>query len=728
MHAQLRTATRRAHHWKWPSACAAALALVCLAPGRARAADDAPVVMPHDSTKYQILVSATRRPTDPLNVPNAASVISGRDLRRRGAATLADAIQDVVGLDTGDGSDNGMRLPNIGMWGLKEFDALLVTVDGIPIGGPFNPSLSQIPIDDVERIEVVKGPQGTMYGVSAFAGMVQVFTNSSEDGRGHVMLGGGSFSNVHGNGGVGRTFANGLSARVNASALHSDGWQDRTGSELERGSVQLARDFGKSNHSLSLIGFNDDQKWGTALPYDPQAGTIEPGFRVDENYAVRGAHLQHRVLGAALHSSFPIESRHRVENTLSFTHDEQASLRSFPGEVSGDTVASEGVKLDPTESSFFDDLRLLSRFKAGGDHSLVVGTALTYGRTTASGIGFDFDQLLSDRSSIPNLSTIPVGDHRSFEDRRTFFGAYAHDEWTPVARFTLSGGGRVDNTSEKLHAVGQEVGDPNAAISDDSKSTGAWSGDVATMFRLAPEGASALEAFNVYVNYKSSFKPAAPNLTEAEDARILEPERTHSLEGGFKMRAFDRQLGLDFSWFQMDFENLVVGNLDTLGQPQLLNAGRERFKGQEISVTLEPVVLPGFSVSAGYAHHDARFVQFTFVDPDGIFLDVSGNRLELTPQDLFNVRASYHAPAGIGGWVASRTQGKRALDRDNVAFIDSFSEVDAGVEYEMGRATLTVVGRNLGDHREIVGESEIGDAQFYIAAPRRVNAELTIRL
>jgi outer membrane receptor protein involved in Fe transport len=158
----------------------------------------------------------------------------------------------------------------------------------------------------------------------------------------------------------------------------------------------------------------------------------------------------------------------------------------------------------------------------------------------------------------------------------------------------------------------------------------------------------------------------------------------------------------------------------------LLNAGRERFKGQEVSLTLVPVVLRGFSVSAGYAHHDARFVQFTFVDPDGNFLDVSGNRLELAPQDLFNVRASYRSPVGVGGWVASRTQGKRPVDRDNVASFDSFSEVDAGLEYEMGRAMLTVVGRNLGDKRAVIGESDIGDAQFYVAAPRRLNAELTV--
>src|SRR5262249_23483029 len=160
---------------------------------------------------------------------NATAVVTGAELRRRATLTFGDAIQDLVGVDTGDGSDNGLRLPNIGMWGLKEFDALLITLDGVPVGGPFNPSLTQIPVEDLDRIEVVKGPQGTLYGVSAFAGMIQAFTRDSEVGQGHLTLGGGSFSNFHGNGGYVRDFVESTTARISASGLHSDGWQDRTG-------------------------------------------------------------------------------------------------------------------------------------------------------------------------------------------------------------------------------------------------------------------------------------------------------------------------------------------------------------------------------------------------------------------------------------------------------------------------------------------------------------------
>ena len=691
----------------------------------AAADEEAPKTMKHDPAKYEIVVSATKTKQDVINVPNAASVVSGAELRRRGTRTLADALQDIVGLDTADGSDNGSLLPNIGMWGLKEFDALLVMVDGVPIGGPFNPSLSQIAIDDVDRIELVKGPQGTLYGVSAFAGMIQIFTRGSESGRGHLSVGGGSFSNMNAGGGIARTLPHGVTARLTGSVRRSDGWQDRTGNQLGRGGLSLGKQVGKTDLSLQLFGYRDNQKWGTPQPWD--AGEPIPGFERDRNYAVSGARIEHRVFSAVSHVASALTERHRIENTLSYTRDNQTSLRSFPGalEPDNDTFASAGVLLRPHETTVFDDLRLVSGFDLAGSHQLVTGAAVTWGRTVADGIGFDFDQMLSTYPPIEGLGTIPVGDNRNFEDRRTFFGVYAHDAWTPVERLTLAGGGRYDNTSEKLHAFGQEVGGP-AETADDSRSDGAWSGDISALVRLAPANHPQIEALNAYVNWKSSFKPAAPNLTEAEGAEILRPEHTHSVEGGIKSRFWARQLEINLTAFDLKFENLVVSNLGPGGGPELMNAGKERFKGEEAEVVLAPNAIRGLSLALGYAHHDARFVEFTFVTPDSQLRDVSGKKLELVPRDLFNARVSWQSRFGLGLFGAARYQGERPLNRRNKWFDDPYTEWDAGASYKFPRGTVSVTGRNLGDDRHLVSESDIGDSQFYPAAPRRVSAELTI--
>src|SRR5262245_11776221 len=314
-------------------------ALMFLAAAATAAAPGDTLVVPFPET----VVSATRAPQQSINVPGSTAIVTGDELRRRGTRTLAEALQDVVGLDTGEGSDNGARLPNIGLWGLKEFDALLVTLDGVPVGGPFNPSLSMIPIEQIDRIEIVKGPQGSLYGVSAFAGMVQVFSHQGA-GSNHVTAGAGSFDQGSGSFGWGQTLESGLDLRLNGALSRSDGWQDRTTGKVGRGTVDIGKTIGKGRMSLDLNLYQDQQDWGTPLPYE--SGEVVPGFIRDRNYAVGGALEKHEVAGLTAGYSYPLSETHRLENTLGLTYDDHTSIRSFPGEVTGDVLASEGVSIE----------------------------------------------------------------------------------------------------------------------------------------------------------------------------------------------------------------------------------------------------------------------------------------------------------------------------------------------------------------------------------------------
>lgn len=702
-------------------ALGAALLLVLL-PAGVHAQDPDTVVMSHDPARYGIVVSATRTARPNLEVANSTVIVRGEDLRRTGARTLADALVDVAGLETGGGTDNGSRLPNIGLWGLKEFDALLVTVDGVPVGGPFNPSLVQVPVEDIERIEVVKGPQGTMYGVAAFAGMVQVFTAGAGRERVRAAVGAGAFGARDGRVAMHHGVP-GWNLDVAVSGGRADGWQDRTASESMRGRVSISGLAGRTRLAFDLSGTSDRQDWGSPRPVD--AGRPLPGFEDPaRNFAVGGARTDHGVWSLTSRTSAPLGGATTLRNTLGVSRDHQVLVRSFVGEVDGPAATSEGLALAPLEETLFEDLGIVTRFSAAGAHEFVTGVAVTLGRTDAAGIGFDFEQQTGDPGSIPRWDEVPVGDHRSFEDRRTFWGFYAHDAWTPARALTLSAGGRRDATREKLRAVAQEVGFAPEA-SDDSREDSAWSGDLAALVRLLPEGgAGPFGALNAYGNWKSSFKPAAPNLSEAEDARILDPERTHSVEGGLKAEALAGQLAIEAAAFELDFHNLVVGVLGEEGEPELVNAGHERFRGYEANATFAPVTLHGLRLSAGWAHHDPRFVDFTFVTPDGQLRSVGGKLVELAPREMWNVSASFAPARGLGAWVAARHQGERALTRRNTFWTPGFEEVDAGVTFTSRLVSVSLAGRNLGDSRHYVSESDIGDSQFYVAPPRRIAGQV----
>ena len=159
-------------------ALAALAAPTLLSPVAAHSESADTVSMHHDPAKYQIIVSATKTAKPAIEVPNATAVISGVELRRSGARTLGEALIDVAGIDTGGGSDNGRRQPNIGLWGLKEFDALLVTVDGVPGGGPFQPSLLQIPGDRIGHLQTAKARAAPPTARQAFPRHAQARTRT----------------------------------------------------------------------------------------------------------------------------------------------------------------------------------------------------------------------------------------------------------------------------------------------------------------------------------------------------------------------------------------------------------------------------------------------------------------------------------------------------------------------------------------------------------------------
>jgi len=223
-----------------------ALALLApVAPAALAAPPDTTKVVENE-TEYGLVVSGTRTLKNSLEIPASVDVVRGDVLRRRGVRTLAEALQDVTGIAISDGSDNGTRLPNIGVWGLQEFDALLVSVDGVPVGGPFNPALEQIPVEDIDRIEVARGPQGTLYGLSAFAGMIQVFTRPTGESSVDVWQQVTSYDGIDGGFAWNGAGPGNTRARVTGTAGRGDGWQDRTDFTRFRSSIGLSRSIGKN--------------------------------------------------------------------------------------------------------------------------------------------------------------------------------------------------------------------------------------------------------------------------------------------------------------------------------------------------------------------------------------------------------------------------------------------------------------------------------------------------
>jgi len=183
------------------------------------------------------------------------------------------------------------------------------------------------------------------------------------------------------------------------------------------------------------------------------------------------------------------------------------------------------------------------------------------------------------------------------------------------------------------------------------------------------------------------------------------------------------RMDFEASAFRMDFTNLVTATVVD-GLPALINSGKTRFQGLELAADAR---LPHHvSGRLSYSFHDGRFVDFE-QSFDGVLTRLDGNRFEMSPRHLVSGGLFLMPETGFIGSMVVKDTGDRFMDKRNRALADPFATVDVGVGYRFDRYEIRLDGRNLGDARDVVSESEVGDAQYYRMTARDVRLGLGIR-
>ena len=142
----------------------------------------------------EIVVTATRLPIPEEDSPASISVITAEDFQEKQTRRAADALRQVPGISVAQTGAPG-QLTSVFTRGLRS-EHTQVLLDGIPINqglaGLFN--FADLTLDNIDRIEVVRGPQSTLYGPRALAGVIQLFTRRGHGApTGDVFAEGGSF-------------------------------------------------------------------------------------------------------------------------------------------------------------------------------------------------------------------------------------------------------------------------------------------------------------------------------------------------------------------------------------------------------------------------------------------------------------------------------------------------------------------------------------------------------
>src|SRR3954469_4034376 len=148
----------------------------------------------NDTTRLgTVVVSASKVPTPASTLTQAITVLSGADLRARGVTRVVDALREVPGAALVQSGSYGAITSLFLRGGESRYTKVLI--DGVPVnasGGSFD--FSHLTTDNIERIEIVRGPASVLYGADAVTGVVQIFTRrGSASPSGSISARGGTY-------------------------------------------------------------------------------------------------------------------------------------------------------------------------------------------------------------------------------------------------------------------------------------------------------------------------------------------------------------------------------------------------------------------------------------------------------------------------------------------------------------------------------------------------------
>ncbi len=682
-----------------------------LLPGAALAADPAPSPTPVPYQEH-IQVITSKEPETIRNTPAAVTVITRDDLALRGAYDLRSALRLVAGVDIAPGGDAGPASSIPEFRGLKEFDAFLLTVDGVPWGGAFNPALETLDLTDVDRIEVLRGAAPVTYGATSFVGVINVVRSSPADGGESLRAVGGSY----GSGGL--VWRKSLPSWAGMTSivdldLGREGFSDDR-SEVQRGhlSWRNSRVVGAGTMHFALD--STLQRQDPASPRPRVGETLSSQVPVDSNENMRDAHIdeqRYTLQGGyerkALSGSW--------STTLSVTRSRQDVLRGFLTDVTTTSPNGHGFREGiPVRDIYFDSHLSLS---PGPRVQVIAGVDHLHGAGRGRGGDFDYDVGL-DGSAAPSGSDLSSAARVAVTDRREFSGLYGQTIWTPAERWRFEAGARLNRTAESRATDNLDYASSVRDRSRDSRNVMRGSGFAGLAWTAWKKETDDLQ---LYANYRNTYKPAAIDFGLDANPEILAPETSTGYEGGLRSVLARGRLALELNAFQIDLQNLVVSQ-DVGGLPTLVNAGAERFRGIELETVLHPHRLLEWRTT--YSLHDARFRDFLTED-GGVPTQLRGNRLEMSARNMASTEFVVGRSQGWVGSVRGGWVGSRFLDKPNSARTPAYFALDAGVGYRLQDVEIRLDGWNLGNQRPPISESELGDAQYYLLPARRI--ELSVR-
>jgi len=670
-------------------------------------ARDAGDVAPQTSDGIgEIVITAQRRAETMQRVPISVSAIDAATLTASGISGVQDIKMAVPSTDVV--STNGYASPFIRGLGSRAVgpgieSPVATYVDGVYIAASASALLS---FNNIQRVEVLKGPQGTLFGRNATGGLIQIITRDPEHQlSGELNVGYGSFDTWSGDlyltGGLGEGVAADIAAYVTAQG---EGY----GSNFFNGgdAYRTHHDFGVRSKwllepsdtiQIRVAGDYSDLKTSAAAQRPTPGATLPPPYGLpfagtpwDINASVQPL-IRAKQGGASVRVDADFGSVAAVSTTA---YRKSRYINEFDLDLS--PVEGRSVLVDQFDDQFSQEIQLLSQpgspltwiagafyWKASGEYDPTF-VSLNGVSRPHNGLATIYTE---SRQDVESIAPYVQGTYEILPDVRLTLGA----------RYTWESR-EVTGETVNLTGSGAILGSP--VTLNDAVDTEKFTWRVSLDYQVTPDTM-------IYISQNRGFKSGGYSISNLAQPSFL-PETLDAYEVGVKSILFDRRLRFNSAIFYYDYSDVQTLGLTT-GQLFIINGGKARIKGAEFDFELRP--LSGLVLNGGYTYLDSEWREFAgavinIPNPAGgkrtVPGDVVGNRLPNAPKHAVTLGGTYTVPVGVNRLSINGSfyhSSGYFGEPDNVSRQGAYSLVNASIRYSMhgDRLVFSIWGRNLTD-------------------------------
>lgn len=608
------------------------------------------------------------------DAPATLTVITEKQIQERGYKDLGDLLRDLPGFDISENLEGEVRtlVMNRGILGNNK---MMVLIDGKKLNSPGGENFvygNNLPLFDIQRVEIVYGPSSAMYGADAYSGVINMITKNIETG-GNVNVSYGKNNQLDLGVALGKKFNDDFSASLSFRYLTSDGinvLDDFAASEIFRDAAVFSKYNNKWDQPVKDYTINARAKfknfsWGyyrmdAKEPGGPSTDVTQNGI----SFLLNDTFFWHQIMNK-------IYLEHQYENgNLSISST--ASYSDYQVDKMSGFMYNFGPQYKYAKSTSFKLDELLN-YTFNDQTKLVAGFMYeqvnAFPKTNNLNTPFNPDELY-DFVDYPNDPTIDP----AYRNKRVYFGSFDYQNYALFAEIThkfneniqVNAGARYDyNTMYK------DVVNPRAGI--------VWTPDEATNIKfLYGQAYIQPSKYNAYEHWSAGAFGFYPNPD-------LKPEKLKSFSLNIS-RIITKSFNVSLNTFLNQIENLIVPDGNFPWQKNI-NLGTPETKGFEFRLDY---MIADFNAFAYYSYLDAK--------------QDNGNKINKVAQNKINAGITYY----YDKFSASvRVRYSSEIPRFDMVMIEGHTVVD-----------LTLRGTNILDNLDCyIITNNLFNQKYFTASP-----------